>query len=116
MLGTQILLASFSLLAGIFVAYFTFWPLLFGIGASIAAYNFWFLAKFVQNNLSDSFSPILLLRLVGGFNLRLILTGVVLFALIVWLKVPLAPLLAGLTSLVACIVIWGFSRLTRKPI
>ena len=115
-LSAQILLCLLALGCGILVAPMTLWGLSFGIGACIAMYNFWFIARFVQKNFSDTYTTKMLVSLLLGFNVRLIATGAMLFVLIVWLKMPILPLLAGLTSLVACIIVWGFSKLTRKPI
>ena len=116
LLRTQVVLAGGSLILGVALAVFTLWPLMFSIGAAIALYNFWFIARFVQANICEQYSPLMALRLAGGFSFRLLATGCVLFALIVWLRVPVVPLLAGLTSLVAGIALWGFSRLPRKPV
>lgn len=116
LLRTQVFLAGGSLTAGLLLAPLTLWPLMFGCGAAIALYNFWYIARFAQANIRQRFSSLMAMRLVGGFSFRLLATGCVLFTLIVWLRAPVVPLLAGLTSLVAGIALWGFSRLPRKPV
>ena len=56
------------------------------------------------------------IRLFLGFTARLVLIGIVLCGLMVWLRAPVAPLLAGLTSTVASIALWGLSRFSRKTV
>ena len=56
------------------------------------------------------------IRLFLGLNARLVLIAIVLFALIVWMRAPVTPLLIGLSSTVAGIVVWGISRLSRKTV
>ncbi len=116
LLCTQLLLAAFGLGFGAVTFWLTLWPLMFGIGAAIAAYNFWHIARFGQAHIASEFSLGLGLKLFTGFTIRLVLTGVVLFMLIVWLRAPVAPLVVGLTSTVAGIAAWGLSRIARKPV
>ncbi|MGL4209153.1 MAG: ATP synthase subunit I [Candidatus Adiutrix sp.] len=115
-LAVQIMLCLVSLGLGVLLVPITVWGISFGLGASIAMYHFWFLVRFIQKKFSNKYTAQTLLLLFLGFNVRLIATAFLLFGLIVWLKMPLAPLLAGLSSLVACIIVWGFSKLMRKPI
>lgn len=115
-LCTQILIAGAGLVLGLLLAWITLWPLLFGLGAVIATYSLWHISRFAQTHVQQQFSLSLGLRLFFGFTARLILIALVLFALIVWLRAPVVPLLLGLTSTVASIAVWGISRLSRKTV
>lgn len=115
-LGMQILLTATGLLLGIVLAWFTLWPLVFGAGAAITTYSLWHIARFAQAHIQQEFSRALAIRLFFGFICRLVVISIVLFVLVVLLKVPVAPLLAGLTSTVVSISLWGLSRFSRKPV
>lgn len=116
LLAIQSLVVLCGLFLGVTLAWLTLWPLAFGIGAAIAGFSLWHIARFAQANIRSQYSPALAARLFLGLNARLTLIAIVLFALIVWLKAPVAPLLIGLSSTVAVIVVWGISRLSRKAV
>lgn len=116
LLATQLLISGGALLLGSFFFWLSLWPLLFGIGASLACLSLWHIARFAQANIRTQYTPAMALRLFLGLNARLVLTAIVLFALIVWLRAPVMPLLVGLSSTVAGIVVWGISRLSRKTV
>ncbi len=116
LLCAQICLTALTLCAGAALLPLTPWVLCFGAGAAVALYNFWHIARSAQANIVREFSMALGLKSFAGFFARLTLTAFVLFALIVWLRAPVAPLVAGLTSTVAIIAVWGISRLARKPV
>lgn len=116
LLAVQILISFCGLLVGAAVFWLSLWPLLFGVGASLACFSLWHIARFAQANIQTQYTPAMALRLFLGLNARLALIAIVLFALIVWLKAPVAPLLIGLSSTVAGIVVWGISRLSRKTV
>jgi hypothetical protein len=115
LLAVQLMVAAVGLVGGLLVSWLTLWPLLFGLGAALATFNFWHTARFAQAQIRQEFGPAAGIKLFCGFTLRLCLTGVILFLLIVRLEQPVAPLLAGLTSTVAGIALWGFSKASRKP-
>jgi hypothetical protein len=79
-------------------------------------FSLWQISRSAQAFVQMQYSALLALRLFFGLNVRLFLIGIVLFVLIVQLKAPLAPLLLGLTSTVASILLWGISRLSRKTV
>ena len=115
-LGIQILITAAGLFPGIILAWFTLWPLVFGAGAAITTYSLWHIARFAQAHIQQEFSRALAIRLFFGFTCRLVLISIVLFVLVVLLRAPVVPLLAGLTSTVASISLWGLSRFSRKPV
>lgn len=110
-----ILVTAVSLGFGLLLLPFTHWPLYFGVGATIATTNFWYLAKSAQHNGSRSFSPAIILLFFIGFTARLGLTGIALFWLIVRWGAPVAPLAAGLACTVTVITVWGLMQLARNP-
>lgn len=114
LLATQIVIAGAGLILGLALSWLTLGPLLFGIGATIAVFSLWQLARFAQAHIQHRFSAGLALKLFAGFTARLVLISIVLFALIVWLRAPVIPLLIGLTSTVAGIALWGLSRFAGK--
>jgi hypothetical protein len=116
LLCTQVLVTGAALLCGLFLFPFTLWPLAFGLGALIATYSLWQIVRFAQVALPQQFSIAMGFRLGLGFTMRLLLIGMALFALIVPLRAPVAPLLLGLGSAVAGIVLWGMAKAFRKPL
>jgi len=116
LLCTQLFITGTALLAGVAVAWFSLWPLAFGAGAALTTFSLWQICRSAQAFVHLQFSASLGIRLFAGFTARLLLIGIVLFALLIWLKVPVVPLLFGLTSTVASILLWGISRLSRKTV
>ncbi|MDR2489196.1 MAG: ATP synthase subunit I [Desulfovibrio sp.] len=114
LLCTQILLCVVPLIAGILLCPITLWPLSFTAGALIATYSIWNIARFAEAHVNLEFTTTLGLKLFFSFSGRFLLIGVALFALIVWFKLPIIPLVIGLSSTVAGIVTWGVARLSRK--
>ena len=116
LLSIQILISGFALAAGIALLWYSRWPLAFGAGAAIITFSLWHISRSAQTLVQPQFSASHGLRLFCGFSVRLLLIGIALFMLIVWLKAPLVPLLLGLTSTVASILLWGISRLSRNTV
>lgn len=116
LLATQIMVTALALAVGFMFAWLSIWPLIFGVGAAIALFSLWQLARFAQANIRRQFSAALGLQLFFGLTGRLALIGVLLFFLIVLFRAPVIPLLAGLTSTIAAIVCWGLARLSRKTV
>ena len=115
LLCMQVLVTGAALLAGLLLFPFTLLPLAFGLGALIATYSLWQIVRFAQIALPQQFSVAMGFRLGLSFTTRLLLIGTALFALIVPLRTPVAPLL-GLGSAVAGIVLWGMAKAFRKPL
>ncbi len=115
LLSTQIIITASAFVVGIACAYFTLYPLLFCAGSAIATYNFWFIAQFVQRIIFSAYSASIAVRQFFGFTARFLFTGLILFGLIVWLHLPVAPIVVGITSVVASIAYWGVTKLPNKP-
>ena len=114
LLCTQVCICVAGTVVGLALFWLTLWPLFFAAGALVATYSLWHIARFAQAHIHQQYSTMLGLRLFLGFTGRFLAIGVVLSALIVWLRAPIVPLLIGLTSTVAGIAAWGISRYSRK--
>ena len=114
LLCIQILLSAATFVIGVAAFFFTRWPLFFAAGTILSSFSLWQISRFALSCQHQQFSAALGVRLFLGFTGRLLLIGIVLFVLLVWCKAPVIPLVAGLTSTVAVIVLWGASRHFRK--
>lgn len=110
LLRAQVLLVSAAALVSLALCWLSTWPLVFTAGAAIVTLNFYWMAKFVRQVTSFTYDKSLLVGLLVRFYGRLALTGILLFVLILWLRVPVLPLLMGLSAVVATIVIWGMAQ------
>ena len=76
---------------------------------------FYALAKLVQNLTPKGWSVSILVRLLISFNIRLLLSGCLIFGAFVWGKAPLSALLLGIASLLAIITVAGMKKALKKP-
>lgn len=83
----------------------------FAAGVILITYNFYSLAKFVQQIVFFRSSGKAVFELLIRFYGRLIITGVALFALIVWAGVSVPALLAGLSTVIVTILFWGATQM-----
>ena len=109
-LAGQLLLAAVFLGAGLSLLWLSAWPMAFALGALLAAQNLWWLARSTQWCLGRAFTPGLALVHYLLFLGRFALTGVALYVLLIWLRTPVIPLLAGLSTVVVSLMAWGFAR------
>lgn len=107
LLTRQCLLAVVAMGVGVAGGIFHPWLLHFGIGVGIVTANFYFLATSIARRLESGVQGPLVASTIVRFYGRLILTGVLLAVLLVFGKISLAALLAGLSTVVATILIWG---------
>ncbi len=107
LLLASLCLLPLSLWAGV-------WPFSFVAGTALATYNFYSLAKFIQEVLYRKYTRALLVNLLVRVYGRLFLTGLVLFVLIYWLKASVVCLLLGLSTVVATICVWGGTQLIAQ--
>jgi hypothetical protein len=110
LLRAQLLVVLVAAIISLGACWVTSWPLIFTAGAAIATLNFYWMAKFVRQVTQFTYHRSLLVGLLVRFYGRLALTGILLFVLILWLRVPVIPLLMGLSTLVGTIVIWGAAQ------
>jgi hypothetical protein len=83
----------------------------FAAGVALITFNFYYLAKFVQRLVHYKSSGTAVVELLVHFYGRLLLTGGAIFALIVWAGVWPPALLAGLSTVLLTIIVWGLTRL-----
>ena len=111
---TQVLLTLAACLAAVATGWF--WQAMFDFaaGTMLATWNFYSLALFVQRTLARNQGTVtgMLFRFYG----RLIVTGLVLYALLVWAGSSAVALVAGLSTVVVTLFIWGASRMMRKHV
>ncbi|EPR40845.1 ATP synthase I chain [Desulfovibrio sp. X2] len=111
LVAMQILLAA---VLSLLFAVTGMWGLAFAAGALIVTVNFYCLAGFAQVAVKVRQGAVG--AQIMRFYLRLGLTGVALYGLIVWLRVPLSGLLAGLTTVVATALVWGATRVAGQKV
>lgn len=110
-MANQIVLALAALAIGVLTSRLTLWPLAFAVGAVLATTNLWQIAKSAHWSVAQRFTPVLALAYFGGFLLRFAGIGIAAYAVLVWLKFPLVPFLAGLFSVVGHLSLMGISRI-----
>ena len=105
----QLYIACLAMLAGLGLAWLGNWAPAFALGTLLITWNFYFIAKFAQQAIFFRYSRKVLFKLLFSFYGRLIITGLVLAVLILKLQVPSVALLAGLSTVVASITVWGLA-------
>lgn len=115
-LRNQLLVTAFSLLVGLALGKVNDWMFWFGVGAVLVTFNFYAVAKFVQQVVFRPYSSATMYGLLFRFYGRLGLTGLILFGLIVWLQAPVSALVAGLSTVVTAIVVWGLTKLAGQNV
>lgn len=89
------------------------WAMAFAAGTLLISINFWSLAKFGQH-LVFMRKGAAVTSLLIRFYLRLILTGLALYGLIAYCKLPIVAILAGLSTVVVNVIFWGVAGLRQK--
>jgi small-conductance mechanosensitive channel len=116
LLRNQLLVTAVSLLAGLGLGWINGWLFWFGVGAVLSTFNFYAVARFVQQVVYKPYDRSMMYGMLFRFYGRLGLTGLILFGLIVWLKVSVSALVAGLSTIVAAIAVWGLLRLAGQNV
>lgn len=93
--------------AAVLLFYFSDRPLHFAAGALLVAFNVFGMARFAQTAVYIKDRRRAIVALLFRFNVRLLLTGVLAYALIVWAQVSALWLLAGITTLVLSVLVFG---------
>lgn len=110
----QLWLAGISCLALAPLAFFGAFAAGYAAGAFLITVNFYFLAKFVQQLVQVRKGAVV--ALLFHFYLRLAGTGLALYGLIVWAKVPVPALLLGLSTVLVTALGYGASRLSGQNV
>ena len=109
-MADQILLTALACGIGLLALPLTDWLLAFALGTVLATVNLWQIARFAHWSVKRQFSGRLALIGFGTFLFRFAGTGFVLYLLLVRARMPLLPLVAGLSSLVIWLSVMRFSR------
>jgi len=113
-LRIQIQLCGITIFAAILTIYLSMWPITFAIGAVIATYSFFSVAKFIQQVILREYDRSMLWGMLFRFYGRLLMVGVVVAALIVKLHVPMMALVSGLATSLVTMLIWMVSRQSER--
>ncbi len=101
----QIVMALVTSLTALALSRLEPWGVAYASGAALITVNFWWLVKFAQGLLSNTAG------MVGGaffrFFLRLGVTGAGLYAMIVEAGWPVWAILAGMSTVMVTILVWG---------
>lgn len=101
----QIVMAVVTSMAALSLSELSDWGLAYSCGALLITLNFWWIVKFAQGLL---LSPA---GMVGGaffrFYLRLGVTAAGLYAMIVAAEWPVWAILAGMSTVMVTILVWG---------
>lgn len=106
----HIVLTAAALILGAVLYTVSLWPLAFGLGSVMASVNLWSLARSLHRTLGHSFSGARAMAYFAGFALRFAGTAAALYILLVRAALPVAPVLAGLSSALVWLMILGISR------
>lgn len=103
-----------SVIGSAVAALFFSWPVLIGFitGAVLGTFNFYFLAKIIQELVhvkKGAITPLLF-----SFYVRLGLTGLVLFFSMVYLKANIFSLLIGLSTVLLNVMLFGATLVGQK--
>lgn len=115
-LKVQILFSCASALVGVLTVGLTVWPISFAVGVMLATYSFFSLAKFIQQVILRTYTRQVLIGLLFRFYGRLMLTGLILFGLIIKLRVPSSALVAGLATCMATMLVGMLSHRAERKI
>ncbi|KUJ95898.1 MAG: ATP synthase I [Desulfonauticus sp. 38_4375] len=92
--------------------FFSSWWLEFSIGSLLGLFNFYFLAKLIQELVYIKRGAVA--ALLFQFYLRLFITGIVLFITIVYLKADIIALLGGLSIVLLNVILFGLILVGEK--
>lgn len=105
LLRIQIIVALATSILALIAALGNSWGWGYAVGSGLATFNFWWLVRFGQNALLNTGS--LVGRAVMRFYLRLGGTAVLLYVLIVRANAPVWAVLAGMSTVMVAILLWG---------
>ncbi|WP_290921588.1 ATP synthase subunit I [Halodesulfovibrio sp.] len=109
-LRIQIQLCGIAIIAAFITVWFSKWPITFAIGAVIATFSFFSVAKFVQQIILREYDRSMLWGMLFRFYGRLLIVGVAVAMLIVKFHVPMMALVSGLATSMVTMLIWMISR------
>lgn len=113
LIRNQIFLAALSLALAL-LSMLHPWALAFLAGTLLITVNFWYMARGLQGVMQHGQGAVALS--LARFYGRMILIGLVLFGLIIWGGLPVPALLAGLSTVIVNILLWGIFRFHRQKV
>lgn len=92
------------------------WFFWFGVAATLSAWNFYALIRFVPSVIQGGWSKSNLISLLINTNMRLLFTGILLYLCLTWFKASISALLSGLALLLVIITALGLKKALKKKV
>jgi len=102
------------LLLGLCLLPLTSWLLWFAAGALLIAWNFYGLARFIQGLSLSAYSQTLLIGLLVRSNLRLVLSALFLYGVLVWFEASVWAIVAGITVAMGLLAVTSLAWLAEQ--
>ena len=112
LLRDQIVMAVVTSCTALILSGFSGWGLAYVGGAALVTVNFWWLVRFAQRLMENAAGAVG--RTFFGYFARLFVTAVALYVMIVPGGWPVWAILAGMSTVLVTIVVWGALRGLRS--
>jgi uncharacterized membrane protein len=110
----ELLFSVSLLLFGICLLPLTSQLLWFAAGALLIAWNFYGLARFIQGLSLEASSQTLLIGMLVRSNLRLVLSALFLYGILVWFEASVWAVVAGITGAMGLLAVTAFAWLAEQ--
>ena len=110
----EVIFSVTLLILGICLLPLTSWLLWFAAGALLIAWNFYGLARFIQGLSLSAYSQALLIGMLVRSNLRLVLSAVFLYGILVWCEASVWAVVAGITGAIGLLAATSFMWLAEQ--
>jgi len=102
------------LLLGLCLLPLTSWLLWFAAGALLIAWNFYGLARFIQGLSLAAYSQALLIGMLARSQLRLALSALFLYGILVWFEASVWAVVAGITGAMGLLAVTSLAWLAEQ--
>ena len=102
------------LLLGFCLLPLTSWLLWFATGALLIAWNFYGLARFIQGLSLTAYSQALLIGMLARSQLRLALSALFLYGILVWCEASVWAVVAGITGAMGLLAVTSLAWLAEQ--
>ena len=102
------------LLLGICLLPLTSWLMWFAAGALLITWNFYGLARFIQGLSLSTYSQTLLIGMLARSNLRLVLSALFLYGILVGLEASVWAVAAGITGAIGLLAVTSLAWLAEQ--
>ena len=92
----------------------TSWLLWFAAGALLIAWNFYGLARFIQGLSLSAYSQTLLIGMLARSNLRLVVSALFLYWVMVWFEASVWAVVAGITGAMGLLAVTSLAWLAEQ--